>query len=240
MPGIGSHNSRVFSEARVLPGLFTPQRILRQLFDISVDLLFPPRCAGCVRVDAVWCEQCQEDLEATDYPGHVRPLEPLSGMASSGVHQGVIREAVQGLKYGNARILAAPLGDRLVTQLSRMNWTIDMIVPVPLHTSRLAERGYNQAQLLGEHVAKETSIPCLPDAVHRQRHTQSQVTLNAAERQMNMVDAFQAHPPIVSSQRILIIDDVYTTGATLSACGQALLQAGAQAVYGLTVTVARL
>jgi ComF family protein len=121
-----------------------------------------------------------------------------------------------------------------------MNWTIDMIVPVPLHTTRLAERGYNQAQLLGEHVAIETSIPCLPDAVHRQRQTQSQVTLNAAERQMNMVDAFQAHPSIVSSQRILIIDDVYTTGATLSACGQALLQAGAQAVYGLTVTVARL
>jgi predicted amidophosphoribosyltransferase len=66
------------------------------------------------------------------------------------------------------------------------------------------------------------------------------VTLNAAERQTNMTDAFQANSPMVTDQRILLIDDVYTTGATLSACGQAILQAGAQAVYGLTVTVARL
>ena len=237
MPGTQPHE---FQEARVSPGLFAPKRLLRQLVDVSIDLLFPPRCAGCGRVDSIWCETCQEELDATLFPDRVAPLAPFAGMASTAVHQGIIREAVQGLKYGNAPLLAKYLGERLVTQLHRMDWTIDIIVPVPLHATRLAERGYNQAQLLSEQVAQTTRILCLPDAVHRQRNTQSQVTLNAAERQTNMTDAFQAQSPMVSNQRILLIDDVYTTGATLSACGQAILQAGAQAVYGLTVTVARL
>jgi ComF family protein len=240
MPGIGSHNSQNISEAQVSPGLFTPKRLLRQIYHVGIDLLFPPRCAGCGRVDFVWCGSCQEKLDYTVFPERVRPLDPFAGMASTAVHQGVIREAVQGLKYGNAPLLAKFLGERLVKQLHHMNWTIDMIVPVPLHTTRLAERGYNQAQLLSEQVAQTTLIRCLPNAVHRQRNTQSQVTLNATERQTNMTDAFQANPSVVTNQRILLIDDVYTTGATLSACGQAILQAGAQAVYGLTVTVARL
>jgi ComF family protein len=237
MPGTDLHE---FQEAQISPGLLAPKRLLQQLVDASIDLLFPPRCAGCGRVDSIWCETCQEELASTPFPEHVRPLAPFAGMSSTAVHQGIIREAVQGLKYGNAPLLAKFLGERLVKQFQHMNWTIGMIVPVPLHTTRLAERGYNQAQLLSEQVAQSLQIPCSPNAVHRQRNTQSQVTLNAAERQTNMTDAFQAHPPIVNNQRILLIDDVYTTGATLSACGQAILQAGAQAVYGLTVTVARL
>ena len=237
MPGIGSPP---FQEAQISSGLLAPKRLLRQLLDVSVDLLFPPRCAGCGRVDSMWCEHCQDALDATFFPPRVAPLLPFEGIASTAVHQGVIREAVQGLKYGNAPVLAVSLGERLVKQLSNMNWSVDVIVPVPLHSTRLAERGYNQAQLLSEQVAEATHIPCSPNAVHRQRNTQSQVTLNASERQTNMADAFQANSPFVTNQRILIIDDVYTTGATLSACGQAILQAGAQTVYGLTVTVARL
>ena len=191
-------------------------------------------------MDYVWCESCQEKLEKTTFPVRVQPLAPLAAIAATGVHEGIIREAVQGLKYGQAKALAQPLSERLVAQLNRQNWTIDIIVPVPLHKTRLAERGYNQAQLLSEHVAEEILLPCLAEAVQRQRNTQSQVTLNAMERQTNLEDAFQANPQIVSGKRILLIDDVYTTGATLSACAQAILQAGAQAVYGLTVTVARL
>jgi ComF family protein len=240
MPGTAPHRSPAHQEAQVSPGLFAPKSFLQHLLNIGIDLLFPPRCVGCGRVDAVWCEYCQEKLDETPFPPHVKPLSPLAGMASTAVHQGTIREGVQGLKYGNARLLAHPLGERLVKQLRAQNWPISMIVPVPLHTTRLAERGYNQAQLLSEHVAQETLLPCLPEAVQRQRNTQSQVTLSAVERLTNLQDAFQATPHLVSNQRILLIDDVYTTGATLSACAQAFLQAGAQAVYGLTVTVARL
>jgi competence protein ComFC len=240
MPGNTLHESQSLEEARVLPGLFSPRRLTQYIFEIGVDLLFPPRCAGCGRVDWVWCENCQDKLDEVSFPLQVQPLTPLVGIAATGVHDGIIREAVQGLKYGQAKVVAQPLGSRLLTQLIRQHWTIDIIVPVPLHMSRLAERGYNQAQLLSEVLAQEAALPCLPEAVSRKRNTQSQVTLNAMERQTNLLDAFQANPQLVSNKNILLIDDVYTTGATLSACAQAILEAGALAVYGLTVTVARI
>jgi competence protein ComFC len=240
MPGNTQHNNQTQSETRVSPGFFAPKRLLQNVWDIGVDLLFPPRCAGCGRVDFVWCERCQDTLDETVFPQQVRPLAPLVDIAATGVHQHMIREAVQGLKYGNARLLAEPLGERLVQQLQNLNWPVDLIVPVPLHATRLAERGYNQAQLLSEQVAQATGLPCVPQAVERQRNTQSQVTLDAAGRQANLEDAFRAIPEYIVSKNVLLIDDVYTTGATLSACAQAVLQAGAQAVYGLTVTVARL
>ena len=113
-----------------------------------------------------------------------------------------------------------------------------MIVPVPLHTKRLAERGYNQAKLLAEQVARLTGIPCEPHALQRIRETQSQVTVSGAESLKNIKDAFIANNPLVIGKSILVIDDVYTTGSTMSACGEALLSAGASLVYGLTVTAA--
>ncbi len=235
----GNHIFNGIQEARVSPGLFAPKDLLQRGWNLLVDLIFPPRCVGCGRIDTIWCERCNERLESTAFPTSVRPLPPLAGISATAVHQDIIREAVQGLKYGNAHILCEPLGARLVTELRRQNWTIDSIVPVPLHTSRLAERGYNQAQLLSEVVAREMNLPCSPDAIQRQRNTQSQVTLGAAERLANMKDAFHSQPTYVSGKSILLIDDVYTTGATLRACAEAAIASGATAVYGLTVTVAR-
>jgi competence protein ComFC len=239
MPGTTS-SPQLPQKAQPSPGLFAPKYLFTYLLQSGIDLIFPPRCVGCGRIDNLWCEDCQSQLEETIYPQQVRPLPPFRGILSTAVHEGIIREAVQGLKYGNAPKMAAALGQRLIRQLTGQAWKIDMIVPVPLHTSRLAERGYNQAQLLAEYVAQEMQLPCLPAAISRQRNTQSQVTLSAAERQTNLKDAFRAETQFITGQSVLIIDDVYTTGATLSACADAVLQAGAQAVYGLTVTVARL
>jgi ComF family protein len=114
-----------------------------------------------------------------------------------------------------------------------------MVVPVPLHMARLAERGYNQAQLVAEYLASHAGLRCEPTALLRQRSTRSQVELGAVERLANLANAFRGDPALLSNQTILLIDDVYTTGATLSNCAQAALDAGAKAVYGLTVTAAR-
>lgn len=191
-------------------------------------------------MDSAWCPTCQHDLDTLPYP--VQPIihPPLVAIAATAQHRGVIREAVQALKYNNARRVAAPLGSRMAQHLAAQPWTIDMIIPVPLHTTRLAERGYNQSQLLGEQVARDMALPCVPSALHRDRSTHSQVTVSAAERLVNVKNAFSAAPDLVNNRTILIIDDVFTTGATLSACAEALLAAGAVAVYGLTVTAARL
>ncbi len=235
MPGIFSSLSTANREAQVSPGLFAPRRLL----SLAADLVFPPRCAGCGRIDHYWCAGCQRDIEQMPLDPIVSPLPPLAAIASTGAHAGKLREAVQGLKYDNNRQLAEPLGERLATRLATLNWTVDMLVPVPLHTKRLAERGYNQAQVIAEFLAVRVDTPCIPEALRREKFTRSQVELNAAERVANLADAFQGSPELLTGRTVLLIDDVYTTGATLSNCAQAAFAVGARAVYGLTVTAAR-
>ncbi|MBI1279327.1 MAG: ComF family protein [Anaerolineaceae bacterium] len=231
-------NSHQKQKAPIWSGLFASKAILNRLSSIGIDLIFPPRCAGCGHIDTHWCADCQRDLDLLTFTERIEPKVPLEAVAASGWHMDKLREAVQALKYENAREVARPLGEKLARCLSQQNWTIDMIAPVPLHTKRLAERGYNQAQLLAEVVADIHNIRCEAHALERVRETQSQVTVSGAERLVNIKGAFTANKTLIDNQCVLIVDDVYTTGSTLSACGEALILAGARAVYGLTVSVA--
>ncbi len=228
-----------YQEALALPGLFASYPLLRRWWKTGINLVFPPRCAGCGRVDKIWCERCQAEMDAIPLDTHVDPHPPMTAVAVTGIHNGLLQQVQWALKYEYTPEVAIPLGLRLAERFAMLNWTIDMVIPVPIHTLRLRERGYNQAQLLGEVAAHKLALPCVPAALQRLRQTQSQVTLNAQERLANMQNAFEADPQLVSGQRILLIDDVYTTGATLVACAQAALDAGASAVYGLTVTSPR-
>jgi ComF family protein len=203
-----------------------------------LDLIFPPRCAACGRVDTIWCDTCQQDIDQLPFP----PVSSLSAefalraITSTGLHSGKLRLAVHSLKFDAMPDLAQPLGDRLYRRLEALPWTIDMLVPVPLHPQRLHERGYNQAQLLCETLAMQSGLPMITAALTRQLATRPQVGLNAEQRHDNMRDAFAAVGELVAGRTVLLIDDVFTTGATLDSCAQALLHAGASAVYGLTVT----
>jgi ComF family protein len=225
-------------KAQISFGLFASKSLFKRLTILGIDLLFPPRCAGCGQIDTFWCTNCQHEMDEMSLSEHIEPKSPLQGVAATAWHTGKLREAVQGLKYENVPALAKPLGDKLSKCLQQQDWTFDMIVPVPLHTKRLAERGYNQAQLLAEQVASIMGIGCEVNALQRIRETQSQVTISGAERLKNIKDAFVANSQLVNGRSIVIIDDVYTTGSTMSACGEALLSAGATVVYGLTVTAA--
>jgi competence protein ComFC len=213
--------------------------IAESIWKETLNLVFPPRCLGCGKVDTVICTGCLNILAHTHPPNSVQPLPSLTAITSTAVHKGVIREAVQALKYDNTRLIAVPLGTRLTEHVRAKGWQFDMIIPVPLHTHRLKERGYNQSELLAAIVADETMTPMVSVAVERTRLTRSQVGLSATERRRNLLDAFIAQPDLVSGKSILLIDDVYTTGATLGACAQALFDAGALSVYGLTVTAAQ-
>ncbi|MEP6984171.1 MAG: ComF family protein [Chloroflexota bacterium] len=231
-------NTNQEQKAQAKFGLFASNSLFKQLTSMAVDLLFPPRCAGCGQIDTYWCGACQHEIAEMRLSEPIEPKYPLQGVTASAEHIGKIREAVQALKYGNVPELAKPLGEKLSTCLKQQDWIIDMIVPVPLHTKRLAERGYNQAQLLAEQVASIMGIGCQANALDRIRETQSQVTISGAERLENIKDAFVANSQFVNGRSILVIDDVYTTGSTMSACGEALHSAGATTVYGLTVTAA--
>lgn len=131
--------------------------------------------------------------------------------------------------------MADVLGDLLIKFLSDFDWVLDIIVPVPASAAHYNQRGYNQAALLAMPVALNRRIKYLPQGLKKIRETPSQVGLTAVQRRENVTDAFEAKAALVTGRRVLLIDDVTTSGATIEACSDALLKAGAQSVYALTL-----
>lgn len=211
---------------------------VNQFFKIGLDLLFPSQCIGCGRVDEHWCSICQDELRATPIDIFDRVIMGNIHITSTGLHGGKLQSAIHALKYENNPQIGTILGERLVTTLQQKAWIIDMVIPVPLHTNKLKQRGYNQSQILSEVIEDTLSLPCEPQAITRYRETHSQVGLSQKERAENMINAFQANADLLTNKTILIIDDVLTTGATLGACAQSALKAGANKIYGLTITTA--
>ena len=164
---------------------------------------------------------------------------PLQLIRAAAHHAGPLRQGIHHLKYENQPELAPLLARYLVATFAQAPWQaihakVDGVVPVPLHRDHLAARGYNQAELLAAAFCQQVQLPLYIDWVERERSTRSQVGLNAQERQINVDNAFVAHHQ-VENKVILLVDDVYTTGATLRACAAAALAAGATAVYGLAL-----
>lgn len=218
------------TEALVRPGL------LSSTTRFVLDWLFPPRCLGCGRVDTRWCTRCTADIVRLP----VQPIaqtEPLP-IAATGPHTGKLRLAVHALKFDSGVHLAGPLGQRLADRLTATDWPVDLVVGVPLHPQRQAWRGYNQSDLLAEQLATRCDLPASTTALRRERATRAQVGLDRSQRQLNLQAAFVGDPAQLAGRTVLIVDDVWTTGATLAACAAAAYEGGAQAVCGLTVTVA--
>jgi ComF family protein len=145
----------------------------------------------------------------------------------------VLRDLIHALKYQRIYGLVRPLGD-LLRQHFNMYWSErppEALVPVPLHRSKLRVREFDQALALARHVSQGVEIPLWADVLIRHRPTLSQVGLSAAERQRNIRDAFTVQKPqYCTGKALLLIDDVYTTGATVQECARLLRQAGATRV----------
>jgi ComF family protein len=204
------------------------------------DLLWPLTCLGCGRRDIRLCESCLAD---TDEPSPVvpRPFPCVDRLLAAGTMRSpVLARAVWHLKYRNAPDLAVTLGDQLAAAAASAGLLPardTVVVPVPLHPSRLRERGYNQAGLLAARLATVALLPLHSRALMRSRRTTSQVTTaDRAERLENMVGAFACtDPALVRGRAVFLIDDVCTTGATLSACAVALKDAGARNVTAIVL-----
>ncbi len=154
-----------------------------------------------------------------------------------------VQSLIHKFKYENTFALGTELGELMVQAWPVWRHSVDLIVPVPLHARRYRERRYNQSELLARHLAMRLHIPLETKALQRQRDTQPQVHLSATERQANVVGAFAVPANIDGrtflGKHILLIDDVFTTGATLSAAATALYQAGATAVSGYCLARAK-
>ena len=204
--------------------------------DWLLDLVFPPVCGKCGRVDYRFCPDCLRELEQVPVAVSRLSVEELDDLCATGAHAGALQYALQAFKYESVTELSEPLAARLVKALQARDWNNDIIiVPVPLFVDREEERGYNQAALLGGHVAAETGIPARSEILTRVRATSQQASLNEQERRVNVKDAFAACAT-VKGLSVLLIDDVATTGSTLRECAAALRAQGAGKVYGMAVS----
>jgi ComF family protein len=150
----------------------------------------------------------------------------------------VIRQAIHEFKYRNLKALAPLLAGLLHDYLSENPMPGELLVPVPLHSKRLNERGYNQGALLANELGRLTGLPVAGKYLVRQIYTPSQAkSAGVSERRVNVTGAFACHDGSVRNKRIIVVDDVSTSGATLNACAAALKQAGAAEVWGLVTAL---
>lgn len=219
---------------------------LARVLETLVDWVFPPKCGGCGRVGQHLCPQCLAQIAYIGADARAAwwanpwGAPALRGIRSVAWFDGPLRTAVHNFKYNGQRVLARPLADLLLQDWERRRLPVDVVVAVPLHPQRQKERGYNQSHLLAMAFSRGSGIPAAKSALRRTRHTLPQVTLAAVERWQNVQGAFQGDPATLSHRSVLLIDDVCTTGATLEACARAALEAGARAVWAMTVCRPRL
>lgn len=217
-----------------LSGLVASKSKWEKLAHFSLGLIFPPRCIGCDRVDYGWCPDCQEALKQQDIIPQTQKTSQGLAIVSTARHAGLLMQAIHAFKYHDVPDLYTTLSHRLAVCLQRWNITPDFIIPVPLHPHRERTRGYNQSALLTAGVSQLTGIPYQLDLLTRTIATTPQVGLNQHDRVNNLTGAFHAEP--IDGLSLLLIDDVTTTGTTLTHCARTLKQAGASRIYGLTVT----
>lgn len=240
-------------------------QILKSLSTALLDFVFPPRCYGCEKdiERGFICEKCFTQVTATalgvcavcgmpkDWNEQCEHLIFKSGIKAStlsriralGKYKPPYKGLVHNFKYHNKRKIAQVLGLGLANVITSdpILSRADYVVPIPLHPARLRERGYNQSLLLAEQTAFNSGLNLL-DCLQRKKNTKSQTQIDYTARAENIKDAYQLKQKIsvlLKDKRVILIDDVITTGATLSEAGRVLLQNGVKEVYGLVVTTAR-
>lgn len=232
-----------------------------------LHLLYPVRCPICdglVHV-APWedrypiCEACKKRVEYVREPSCKRCGKPItdergefcgdcqhkSHAFAQGkallVYRGDAKQSIYRLKYSNRREYGLSFGQELARAYG--GWIqgrgIDMVIPIPLHKRKLRERGYNQAGIIARELGRVLGLPVREDVLVRSIYTRPQKELNDKERKNNLRKAFQVTKSIVDSKRILLVDDIYTTGSTMDGASEALLGAGASAVYFVSASIGR-
>jgi ComF family protein len=223
--------------------------VLSRVAGRALDLALPAKCVGCGREGEPMCATCARQLDSrlelppgvpiglpADLPRGILQLEWCAP------YGGAVRNALHDLKYAGEKRLAVPLGSAIARRWARAGAGGDVFVPVPVHAERLGKRGYDQAELLAGVAARDLRLPMAP-ILERVRATTAQFDLDRRRRATNVIGAFRIRPRSgryttgapLEGRWIVLVDDVMTTGATLSACAAALRDAGALGVSAITV-----
>ena len=224
--------------------------ILSRVAGGALDLVLPISCAVCDTEGHYLCPDCEPKLPKLERPYCTRCAdrgqEPLcdactarppaiDGIRAPYLFEGIVREMAYDLKYRNIRAAAPDLAQLLADFLNTNRVPGDMLVPVPLHRSAERRRGYNQSKLLAREMAKLTGLQLAGHGLRRTRNTEPQVSMDSLDqRRTNMDGAFECVDGL-AGRPILLINDVVTTGSTMSACAEALKASGAASVWGLAL-----
>lgn len=228
--------------------------------DLS-GFLFPRRCLGCGKQGQYFCSACLQLIKAPKKPicpqcfkpsllgsTHARCLKPLSldGLMVVARYEGAVREAIRKLKYKFVTDLAEELVSLIIGMIEEFQdrffpkfdstW---VLVPVPLHPGRERWRGFNQSELLGKMIAQKLNWRFCSDVSIRCKHAKPQAELREKEeRRQNILGAFRVNPNssfLIPGSKLILFDDVWTTGSTIKECAQVLKRAKADKVWGLTL-----
>jgi ComF family protein len=229
--------------------------VLPRLIDIkraALDLFFPQRCLGCGGEGELICPECLKALPRIIPPvcprcgkpqpsgilcaGCIGRQSDIEGIRSPLKFEGTAREAVHQFKYKNLRSLSLPLAALLKEYLQLYPLPLQVLVPVPLHPRRYRERGYNQSALLARELGKMMAVPVEEDCLARSKYILPQArTKSVEERRYNIKEAFYCRSSVLMNKKVVLVDDVATSGATLEACATALRYSGTLSVWGLVL-----
>ncbi len=223
-----------------------------KLGEIALDILFPQYCVGCGKEGSFICDSCfrlqpsimppvcplcgRPQSSGVLCPGCVGWQAEIDGIRSPFRFEGVIQQAIYHLKYRNLRAIATVLAGFLFNYLKSNPVPGDVLAPAPLHKSRIRERGYNQSGLLVRKLGKLYGLPVIENSLVRHEKSPPQArSANVSERKQNVSGVFSVRDERLCGKKVIVVDDVSTSGATLDACAAVLKESGAESVWGLTL-----
>lgn len=195
----------------------------------KISYIKSPRCMKCGKqLDDEYKEYCFDCVKKRHY--YTRGIAVWS-------YQDSIKQSIYNFKYNNRRDNSKFYANEIIRIYGRMikSWDVDVIIPIPIHKKRKQKRGFNQAELIAREISNITKIPLATDILVRNVNTKPQKELNDIERIKNLRDAFSVNPTTQNIKKALLIDDIYTTGATIDMCSKLLRESGFREIYYVCV-----
>jgi len=218
----------------------------------AVDWVYPPVCISCGKPGERWCLSCRAQVERVGVKicpkcgkrnikgmlcQECKNRNPVyTALRSYGLYKDPLRQAILHAKYHRDLGLGEILAYLLRQLLEEQGWQLDLVIPVPLSPAKLRERGYNQVELFARPLAWTLGLPYHDQILQRTREDTSQVKLTAEARRMNVMKAFEVSDPrVLRGKRVLLVDDVATTGSTAEVCAGVMLNGGADSIFVATL-----
>lgn len=255
-PGVGhtvQHRDIFVSKCALARQVYDRRMYLSGITDAFKNIFFPKYCLGCKKVGTLLCDDCWSRVEYIYAPicpvcrgqsvaglthAGCRTPQGLDGLISLAYYRGPIKNLVRQLKYQGATVTQELILQLIQTYLQHESfyWPPAIITSVPLHVSSRNKRGFNQADTIAQALSTQTKLPFVPDVLQRHLQTPSQTKLSKEQRQTNVRGAFSLNSTeSIKGASFILVDDVFTTGATLREATKILKRAGAKQVFAFTL-----